>query len=168
MFRYANIPSSTNSINDDICSVPIKDSFTFRCVSQLEVMSSFRSIKSKATGIDGLNTRFFKILLSTLLPYVTHVFNTALVKLTFPDEWRKSKIAPIPKQQQRLISILTFLSKVIENIVSEQINEYVRNHNIWCAFQSGFMKGMAALTDVVEDLRFISWWMEIIKNGSNT
>ena len=40
--------------------------------------------------------------------------------------------------------------------MSEQINEYVRSHNILCAAQSGFIKGrsfMTALTDVVENLR---------------
>ena len=61
--------------------------FTFQCVSQLEALSSFRSIKSKAIGIDGLNPRFFEILLSKLMSYVTHVFNTVLTKSTFPDEW---------------------------------------------------------------------------------
>ena len=133
MFRYANIPSSTSSIYDDLCSVSIEDSFTFRCVSQLEVLSSFRSIKSKAIGIDGLNPRFFEILLSKLLPYVTHVFNTILTKSTFPDEWKKSKITPIPKQNNEFTFPLLF--KVIENIMSEPINEYVRSHNILCAMQ---------------------------------
>ena len=40
--------------------------------------------------------------------------------------------------------------------MSEEINEYVRNHNILCAAQSGFIKGrscMTALTDVLENLR---------------
>ena len=106
-------------------------------IEELEVLSSFRSIKSKAIGIDGVNPRFIEILLSKLLPYVTHVFNTILTKSTFPDEWKESKITPIPKQNNefRPISILPFLSKVIENIMSEQINEYVRSHNILCAAQ---------------------------------
>ena len=110
----------------------IEDSFTFRCVSQLKVLSSFCSIKSKAIGIDGLNPRFFEILLPKLLPYVTHVFNTILTKSTFSDEWKESKITPIPKQNNEFppISIFPFLSKVIQNIMSEQINEYVRSHNI--------------------------------------
>ena len=110
MFRYVNIPSSTSSIYDDICSVSFEDSFTFRCVKQLEVLSSFRSVKSKPTGIDGLNPRFFEILLSKLLPYVTHVFNTILTKSTFPDEWKKSKITPIRKQNNEFrISLLKIL-----------------------------------------------------------
>ena len=63
-----------------------------------------------------------------------------------------------PKQNNKFrpIYILPFLSQVIENIMSEQINEYVRNHNILCAAQSGFIKGRScvkALTDVVENLR---------------
>ena len=134
MFRSATIPV----VYDDLSSVSIEDSFTFRCVSELEVLSSFRSVKSTAIGIDGLNPRFFEILLSKFLPYVTHVFNTVLTTSTFPDEWKKSKITPIPKQNNefRPIYILPFLSKVIENIMSEQINEYVRSHNILCATQS--------------------------------
>ena len=128
MFGYANIPSSTSSIYDDLCSVSIEDAFTFRCVTQLEVLSSFHSIKSKAITIGGLYPRFFEILLFKLLPYFTHVFNTVLTKWTFPDEWKKSKITPKPKQNNefRPISNLPFLSKIIEYIMSEQINEYVR------------------------------------------
>ena len=74
------------------------------------------------------------------MPYATHVFNTVLTKSTFLDECKKSNITTIPKQNNefRPISILPFLSKVIENIMSEQINEYVSNHN---AVQSGFIKG---------------------------
>ena len=44
----------------------------------------------------------------------------------------------------------------IRIFMSEQINEYVRSHNILCAVQLGFIKGrscMTALTDVVENLR---------------
>ena len=101
-------------------------------------MSSFRSIKSKATGIDGLNPRLFEILLSKLLPYVIQVFNTVETKSTLPDEWKKSNITPMPKQNNefRPIFIFPFLSKVIENIMSEQINEYAKNNNILCAVQS--------------------------------
>ena len=120
----------------------------------MKILLHFDALANWAIGIDGLNPRFFEILLSKLLPYVTHVFNTILTKSTFPDEWKESKITPIPKQNNefRPISILPFLSKVIENIMSEQINEYVRSHNILCATQSGFIKGnscMTALTDVV-------------------
>ena len=42
------------------------------------------------------------------------------------------------------------------HIMSEQINEYVRSHNILCADQSGFVKGRSCttvLTDIVENLR---------------
>ena len=62
------------------------------------------------------------------MPYVTHVFNTVLTKITFSDVWKKSKITPTSKQNNefRPISILRFSSKVIENIMSVRINEYVR------------------------------------------
>ena len=116
---------------------PFKNLFTFRCVSQLEVISSFHSIKSKASGIDGLNHSFFEILLYKFLPYVIHVFKTVLAKSTFPENSKKSKIKLIPKQNNefRPIYILPLLSKVIENITSEQSNEYIRDHNFLNAVQ---------------------------------
>ena len=73
------------------------------------------------------------------MPYVTHV----LTKSTFPENWKKSKITPKITLKQnnefRPISILLFLSKIIENVMSEQINEYISNHNFLYAVQSGFI-----------------------------
>ena len=55
------------------------------------------------------------------------------------------------------ISILSFLSKVIKNIMGEQIKEYVRSHHNLRAVQVGVkgMNCMTALTDVVENLRAV-------------
>ena len=105
MFRNVNIPSSTSNIYDDLCSVSIEDSFYFSFRFR-----SFRSIKSKATSIDGLNNRFFEILLSKLLPYVSHVFNTVLTKSTFPDEWKNQKLLQYVNKTINLKQYLFFPS----------------------------------------------------------
>ena len=78
-----------------------------------------------------------------------------MTKFTFPDEWKLTKIVPIPKTNNefRPIAILPFLSKVMENIIARQINIYLESHK-YLDSQSGFMKDYScttALLNVVED-----------------
>lgn len=157
-FVNINIPPPAQNIYDDLCSVPIKNQFSFRCVSQCEVLLSFAAVKSKSTGLDEINPHFLGMLMPKLLPYVTHLFNTILTKSVFPEGWKLSKIIPIPKQNNdyRPIAILPFLSKVMENIMSKQINDYIKQKNLLSDKQSGFVKMkscITALSDVIENLR---------------
>ena len=116
------------------------------------------SVKSNAIGSDDLDPLFLKILTSRRLPFCTHLFNTVLTKSTFPDEWKLTKIIPIPKTNNefRPIAVLPFLSKVMENMIARQINSYLESHKYLTVCQSGFMKGKSCtigLLNVVEDLR---------------
>jgi len=69
-----------------------------------------------------------------------------------------AKIVPIPKlnNDYRLILILPFLSKVIENLMSSQIQLYLANNSLLNEKQSGFRKKrscITAITNIVEDTR---------------
>ena len=77
---------------------------------------------------------------------------------SFSDEWKRSKIIPIPKlnNEFRPIAILPFLSKVMENLIARRMNNYLVSNNFISDRQSGFMKARSctsALVDVVDDLR---------------
>ena len=93
-FVNINAPTPESNIYNDLCFVPLENHFSFRCVNQLEVLESLSSVKSNAVGSDDFDTLFVKALSPRLLPYFTHLFN--LVLTSFPDEWRWTKIIPIP------------------------------------------------------------------------
>lgn len=157
-FVNINIQPPTSRFYDDLCTVSIENCFSFRCVNQNEVCESICAVKSKAVGMDDMNPTFLKAITQKILPFLTHLFNSILTKSEFPLGWKLSKIIPIPKQNNdfRPIAILPFLSKVMENIMCKQMNQYLSQQKLLSDFQSGFVKGkscITALTDVVEDLR---------------
>lgn len=157
-FVNIDIPQSTSNIYDNLCYVPIENSFSFRAVNECEVVESFLSIKSNAIGADNLDPTFVKSLLPKLLPYLTHFFNTIITKSIFPKVWKTAKILPIPKSSDdfRPIAILPFLSKVMEKILYRQMLNYLSSHKLLTSKQSGFTKGKSCTTsliDVSEDIR---------------
>ena len=92
------------------------------------------------------------------MPYFTHLSNTVLAMSSFPNEWKQSKIIPIPTSNNefRPIAIHPFLSKIMENLIARQMNNYLVRNNFLSDRQLGFMKARSCTTasvDVVYDLR---------------
>ncbi|XP_075159066.1 uncharacterized protein LOC142232218 [Haematobia irritans] len=136
----------------------IYGSFEFRCVSYDEVVISFSKVKSNAVGLDGIDPKFIRIILPTILPFVTHFFNTILTTSMYPTMWKHAKIIPVPKSNLdfRPISILSYLSKVFEKILHSQMSEYLHRESLLTGRQSGFRPGhscITALAEVSESLR---------------
>lgn len=132
--------------------------FEFSCVSQFDVLTSFSLVKSNAIGFDNLHPKFVKILLPSLLPFITHFFNTIIMSSCFPRKWKHAKIIPLPKSktEYRPIAILCFLSKVLEKILQVQISSYVHEKQLISEKQSGFRPKhscVTALIDVSENIR---------------
>ncbi|XP_075162651.1 uncharacterized protein LOC142235284 [Haematobia irritans] len=135
-------------------------SFEFSCITDVEVLTSFQTVRSNAMGLDNLHPRFIKIILPLILPYITHIFNTAIMSSTFPTVWKFAKIVPIPKpnttSEFRPIAILPFLSKVFEKLIHQQICNYLNINNLMTTEQSGFRQNhscVTALVKVTDDIR---------------
>ncbi|XP_075157728.1 uncharacterized protein LOC142230995 [Haematobia irritans] len=81
-----------------------------------------------------------------------------LVDVDELNPWKHSKIIPLPKNcnEYRPISILSFLSKVLEKIMYKQVSDYLSDNSLLFEKQSGFRPNhscITALTDVSEDIR---------------
>ena len=145
-------------------SNPAIKPFLFSPVSLSEVRKHVLSIKSDATGFDNISRRMILLTLNSILPVLCHIYNFSLSCDEFPDVWRHAVVIPIPKvpnpasfSNYRPISILPFLSKVLERIVHEQIYLFLHNNNILSPFQSGFRPGhstVTALNKVCDDIRY--------------
>ncbi|KAA5589197.1 hypothetical protein F3G61_31385, partial [Pseudomonas aeruginosa] len=102
-------------------------------------------------------------MLDHLLPAIWHITNFSLSSGTFPSLWRKAYVLPLPKipnpslpNHFRPISILPFLSKVIEACVHKQLSQFIFRNNLLSPYQSGFRPGhstVSALLKVVGDIR---------------
>ena len=91
------------------------------------------------------------------------LFNCSFVKGVFPDLWNKARITPLKKcsapkspSEFRPISILCFLSKVLEKLALDQMQEFLITNKILDPLQTGFKKHhstQTALLNLMEDIR---------------
>nr|CAI5830915.1 unnamed protein product [Callosobruchus analis] len=124
--------------------------FTLKPVDTKTVEEALLSVKSNAAGSDGITLHMLKLCLPMILPHVTHIVSCCLELGYFPLNWKLSVVTPLPKvstptclNDLRPISLLCVLSKVLEKVVSKQVEEYANEHKIIPEHQSGFRKDLA-------------------------
>lgn len=140
-----------------IASMPSfsKESFSFSPVADEEIR---KIIKSKAVGCDDVSRCMIFFIPESILPIITHIIN-----FSFPSIWRKAFVIPLPKISNptslnhfRPISILPFLSKILEAAAHKKISNYILENKALSPYQSGFRPGHStttALLKVIDDIR---------------
>ncbi|KAK3532253.1 hypothetical protein QTP86_012531 [Hemibagrus guttatus] len=82
-----------------------------------------------------------------LLPFITTVINGSLTSGHVPTAFKKARVIPILKKpaldpsdisNYRPVSLLSFLSKILERIVCNQLSDYLMQNNLHDPNQSGF------------------------------
>lgn len=124
------------------------NAFTLEKVTEADVLMKLQRLDgSKATGLDNIPSRFLKDAAETITPSITHIINLSIESGRFPNDLKKAKVIPLYKKGSKLeqgnyrpVSILCTLSKIIERIVFEQVNNYLSSHNLIYELQSGFRK----------------------------
>ena len=124
----------------------IKDSFFFKPVNTADVLKKLISLQpNKATGLDNIPTRFLRDAAVHIAPIITHITNLSINQSQVPQDFKQARVIPLHKKGSKLepgnyrpVSILCSISKVIERIIHEQINNYITKHNLLYTFQSGF------------------------------
>ncbi|CAH2092304.1 unnamed protein product [Euphydryas editha] len=168
--HFAKVKSLDNRVKLDtlkhIRAAPLKVNtpFELQPVTSEDVRKHILSIKSDASGSDGINRKLVLLVLDHIIPVLTYIFNFSLSSNTFPNAWQHAHVIPIPKinnpslfSHYRPISILPFLSKVLERIVFTQLNVFLLKNRILSPYQSGFRTGhstVTALVKVCDDIRF--------------
>ncbi|XP_068618871.1 uncharacterized protein [Battus philenor] len=142
---------------------PLCSSFQLTTVAEEDVKKHILAITSTAVGNDDISSRMISLLLPQLLPILCHIFNYSLVNSCFPSAWKRANIIPLPKVSNptsfsnfRPISLLPYLSKVLEHIVHNQLSSYLTSNSLLSPFQSGFRSGhstVTALLKVTDDIR---------------
>lgn len=119
--------------------------FLFSQISCEKLEKILYKIKSNAVGSDGFNIKMILYIIPHLSNHLTYIINKCLLDGTFPFTWKEANVIPVAKKNCptlinhfRPISLLPVLSKVLEKIVSEQINDHLNNNLILPISQSGF------------------------------
>ena len=91
--------------------------------------------------------------------HVLTIINTSLQTAVVKPLLKKPNLDGNALSSYRPISNLPFISKILEKIVSVQINSFLKENNILEEFQSGFRTNHnteTALTKIISDLRLNS------------
>lgn len=121
------------------------------------------SIKSNAIGLDEIPIKSLILIFPVFGNYFLHLVNTILTTSTFPTNWKKSYVIPIPKIKTvseyndfRPISILPAFSKAVEVIIKSQIEKGIPLDSLLDTRQSGFRKNFSttsAVLDLTDQIR---------------
>ena len=122
--------------------------FMFQPVSCEKVKQVLMSMPSnKAPGYDRISINVLKDCYVHILPTITGLINASFSQEVFPRSWKKAEIIPQPKEgdheiagNNRPISLLPVLSKVIERVALEQFTMYLNDTGNLTIHQSGNRK----------------------------
>ena len=111
-----------------------------------------RKIDEKSAGLDNIPNKLLKIAADVIAPSLTAIFTASINTAIFPQEWKESRVSPVYKSgarndpsNYRPISVSPVIAKIFENILYEQLYEYLNNYNLLTTCQSGFRSLHSAL-----------------------
>ena len=102
---------------------------------------------SKTAGIDKISGRFLRNGVNMLVKPITEICNTSISSGLFPRYCKITKLKLLCKKGSqtnpenfRHISLLPLISKIMERIVYDQVDNVLHQNNILYNYQSGFRK----------------------------
>ena len=131
----------------------------FKEISLLELEELIKSLPNKSSSLDTIPLWLFKHCLPELLPIIHYIVNQSLIEGIFPAALKEASIRPGLKKptldvdelkNYRPISNLTYLSKILEKAVHNQLCNYVNDNNLFSAYQSGYRKFHSCETAVTK------------------
>ena len=129
----------------------------FESQTQEDILKIIKKCATKSCSLDSIPTTLLKNkhVLYTVLPTLTSMINSSITSGVFPECLKQAQVTPLIKKQgldandfksYRPISNLPFLSKVIEKVISHQINRHLSENNIHDQLQSAYKKGTSTET----------------------
>ena len=112
-----------------------------------ELCEIIKNMKNVGGGIDHINAYIFKKTYLFIINQLVHLINLCLTKGVFPSSLKIAVVKPIFKagdkslfNNYRPISILPYISKIVEKILHSRIMTFLLNSNILSNCQYGFQK----------------------------
>ena len=135
--------------HSDIPEVNPEDPYGSIQCSEDEVYNLLCSLDtSKSNGDDDISAVMLRNTALSITEAVTKIFNISISLGELPDEWKVSRVTPIPKNGDRTnpsnyrpISLLSILSKLLEKHMAQLLIEHMEANSPISPYQWGFCKG---------------------------
>ena len=146
--------------NENVSGVRLSQNTSFH-FSQIEihnVYSILNNLKAnKSTGLDKIPAKILKLSAEIIAPSLTYIFNLSLASGIYINEWKRARVTPIYKSEDktkcenyRLISILPVISKVLEKEIFRQLYGYLTDNDLLSKLQSGFRPKHSTLSALIQ------------------
>jgi len=109
----------------------------------------------KSCSLDSVPTFLVRELIDVLLPYITLMVNASLAHGRQPASQKRAIVTSLLKKPGlestdmnnfRLVSNVSFVSKVVERAVASQLNDYLAHNDLLPRCQSPYRKGYSTET----------------------
>lgn len=122
-----------------------------------ELLHSLKKCNSKSSGPDNIPYLFLHHLPPNGKTFLCYIYNVLWKNNFFPENWRNSRIIPIPKPNKnkfqvegyRPISLLNNLCKLLEKIVNYRLIWYLEKINYLATYQNGFRKSKSTIDSLI-------------------
>ena len=128
---------------------------SFSLTDEDEIRRLVGTSPNKSCDLDPLPTWLLKENINTFLPVLTSIVNTSLSSGSFPSTIKDAIVTPILKKPSldkndyknyRPVSNVPFLSKLIEKIALDRVNDHICKSNLSQKFQSAYRSGHSTET----------------------
>ena len=125
-------------------------------ITHSEIYKACNELRNnRAEGPDHLINEFFKYGVNELINYLHVLLNKVFEMEYFPQKWSDSFLIPLHKkgslnnvENYRGISLLSHLGKLFTRILSNRLNVWAENYNVYVEAQAGFRKRMSTVDDI--------------------
>ena len=149
-----NIDEEKNLFVDD--SIECQDcSFKEDTFSEFEEVTFdglkevLNSMNKKFCSLDPVPSWLINDCFDELGPIILQIINKSLSSGLFPTQFKDSVVKPMIKEPKgeinensnyRPVSNIPYVSKILEKVVSKQLNNYLERNNLYCKKQSGYRR----------------------------
>jgi hypothetical protein len=109
--------------------------------------------------MDPIPTPLLKKCVDSLIPVITRIMNISLTSGEVPQCFKVAKVSPLIKKKSldkdiyknyRPVSLLCFLSKLLERCVMAQLQDYLTTNNLYTCTQSAYRPGHSTETALLK------------------
>ena len=153
-YRYTLVVNSL--LDAQACSAELTE---FERMTEGQVKSLINSCRQKTCILDPLPASIMKDCMDVLLPVLTKMINISIETANVPEQLKEAMIRPKLKKESldhkvysnfRPISILKFISKMIEKAILYQLTNYLRGNDLEESLQSAYKTFFSTETALVK------------------
>ena len=131
----------------------VKNSFHLKTVSEKDIVKAIKKSKgSKCPDIYGISPIVLKLAPEIFAVPLTRIINCIIQDGQIPSVWKKTRVLPLHKKKDksdvanyRPICILPSPSKIMEEIIRQQVGKYMEKMHVLPRTQYGFRAGMSTI-----------------------